>query len=231
MQVNLEKSHIMAIEVELLGFILTRTGAKPTPKRIEAILKLATSKNVRGCRRIIRIINFIKNHIPMYVALMQYLTELTRKDTKFKWDIQRQKDFNKLKAAVANSILIIYPDPTKPFTYYSDASQKCACGGLLCQKQEGVEVVVGCNLKKWTSAELICPVGKQELAAGHKGMRYFDNIVQGCDVLMRMDHLNNTFNEPGGQNVHVTRQMVELDSKYGVKFEHLLECLTQEPTS
>ena len=65
MQVNPEKSHIMAIEVELLGFILTRIGAKPTPKQIEAILKLAPSKNMRGCRRIIEIINFIKNHIPM----------------------------------------------------------------------------------------------------------------------------------------------------------------------
>merc|ERR1711966_187007 len=40
MQVNLGKSHIMAIEVELLSFTLTRTGAKPTAKRIEAILKL-----------------------------------------------------------------------------------------------------------------------------------------------------------------------------------------------
>ena len=70
MQVNLEKSYIMTIQVELLGFILTRTGAKPTPKRIEAILKLAPPKNVQGCRRIIGIINFIKNHIPMCTALM-----------------------------------------------------------------------------------------------------------------------------------------------------------------
>ena len=36
-----------------------------------------------------------------------------------------------------------------------------------------------------------------------------------------MHHLNSTFNEPGGQNVRVTRQMVELDTKYGVKFEVL----------
>ena len=61
MQVNLEKNNIMAIEVELLGFTLTRTGAKPTSKRIEAIPKLAPPKNVRGCRRIIGIINLIKN--------------------------------------------------------------------------------------------------------------------------------------------------------------------------
>ena len=80
MQVNHEKSHIMAIEVELLGFILTRTGAKPTPKRIEAIFKLEPPKNVQSCKRIIGIINFIKNHIPMHMAFMQYLMELTRKD-------------------------------------------------------------------------------------------------------------------------------------------------------
>ena len=84
MQVNLEKSHIMAIQVELLGFILTCTRVKPTPKQIEAILKLAPPKNMQGCRRSIGIINFIKNHIPMRTALMQHLTELTQKDAKFK---------------------------------------------------------------------------------------------------------------------------------------------------
>ena len=103
MQLNLDKSHIMAIQVELLGFILMRTGAKPIPKRIEAILKLAPPENVRGCWRIIGIINFIKNHITMRAALMQHLTELTRKDTKYKWNKHKQKEFDKLKVAVANS--------------------------------------------------------------------------------------------------------------------------------
>ena len=55
---------------------------------------------------------------------------------------QEQIEFDKLKAAVVNSILITYPDPTKPFTYYPDASQKYACGRLLCWKQDGVEVTV-----------------------------------------------------------------------------------------
>ena len=58
----------MAVQVELLGFILTRTRAKPTHKRIEVILKLVSPKNVRGCGSIIGIIGivkFIKNHIPM----------------------------------------------------------------------------------------------------------------------------------------------------------------------
>ena len=65
------------------------------------------------------------------------------------------------------------------------------------------------------------PVGEQKLAAGHKGLRYFDNIVRGCDVHIMTDHLNNTFNEPRGQNLHVRRQMIELDREYGATFEHL----------
>ena len=84
----------------------------------------------------------------MRVTLMQHLTELARKDVKLKWGKQEQIAFDKLKAAVATSILITYLDPTKPFTYCLDASQKYACGGLLCQKQDGVEVVVGCHFKK-----------------------------------------------------------------------------------
>ena len=53
---------------------------------------------------------------------------------------------------------------------------------MLIQKQDGVELTVGTHSKKWLDTELVYPVGEQELVAGHKGLRYFDNIVRGCDV-------------------------------------------------
>ena len=79
MQVNLDKSSLMAEEVELLGFVLTCMGARPTTKRIGAILKLAETKNKKGCRRIIDIINFIRNHIPGCAELMCHLMDRTKK--------------------------------------------------------------------------------------------------------------------------------------------------------
>ena len=60
MQVNLEKSELMAETLTLLGFQLTRTGSRPTAKRIKAILKLGKPKDKRGVRRINGIVNFIK---------------------------------------------------------------------------------------------------------------------------------------------------------------------------
>ena len=106
MQVNLSKSSIMGEEVELLGFQLTRTGVRPTAKRIEAILKLAPPKNKRGCRRIIGIVNFIKNHIPGRAGLMRHLTDLTKKDVDFHWGAQENQAFKELRAAVNNLMSI-----------------------------------------------------------------------------------------------------------------------------
>ena len=134
---------------------------------------------------------------------------------------EQKQAFKKLKTAVANSILLTYTDPNKPFTYYPDASQKYAMGGLLCQMQDGQEVTVGCHSKKFTDAELKYPVGEQELNAGHKGIWYFDNIVRGCDIGMQTDHLNNTLANNSGHNLRVTRQLVELDRDYGVKITHV----------
>ena len=102
MQVNLAKSR----GVELLGFLLTRTGVRPTAKQIEAILKLAPPKNKRGCRRIIGIINFIKNHIPGRAGLMRHLTDLTKKDVDFHWGAQENQAFKELRAAVDNLMSI-----------------------------------------------------------------------------------------------------------------------------
>ena len=74
----------------------------------------------------------------MRTALMRHLTELTRKDVKFKWRKEEQVAFDKLKAEVANAILITYPDPGNSFTYYPDASQEYACGRLLLTVKQSI---------------------------------------------------------------------------------------------
>ncbi|KAL7482705.1 hypothetical protein ACHAW6_008361 [Cyclotella cf. meneghiniana] len=44
-------------------------------------------------------------------------------------------------AAVANSILCIYPNTNKLFIIYPNASQKYAMGAMLAQVQDGVEQI------------------------------------------------------------------------------------------
>ena len=104
MQVNLEKIELMAETLTLLGFQLTRTGSRPTQKRIEEILKLGPSKNKKGVRRINGIVNFIKNYIPNRAGIMRPLTNLTRDDVPFHFGDKEDAAFKKIKAKVADAI-------------------------------------------------------------------------------------------------------------------------------
>ena len=89
MQVNLEKSELMAETLTLLEFELTWTGSRPTSKRIEAILKLGKPKNKKGVRRINGIVNFIKNYIPNCAGIMRPHTNLTRDNVLFHFGHQQ----------------------------------------------------------------------------------------------------------------------------------------------
>ncbi len=47
LKVNAAKSSICAHEIEYLGYILTRKGIKPQPKKVQAILVLNPPNNVK----------------------------------------------------------------------------------------------------------------------------------------------------------------------------------------
>ena len=62
---------------------------------------------------------------------MQPLANLTRDDIPFHFGDKEDAAFKKIKAKVADAILLTYPDPSRPYVVYPDASQKYAMGVIL----------------------------------------------------------------------------------------------------
>ena len=58
---NVNKSFFCQQQVEYLGYLLTREGIKPLPKKVKAILDLEAPRNVRGVRRILGIIQYYRD--------------------------------------------------------------------------------------------------------------------------------------------------------------------------
>ena len=98
--------------------------------------------NLKKTRGFLRTINFIKNYIPYRASMMEPITNLNKKDQPFVWSHGQNESFKATLAAVANSILCVYPNLNRPFIIYPDASQKYAMGAMLTQMQDGVEQVV-----------------------------------------------------------------------------------------
>jgi hypothetical protein len=105
------------------------------------------------------VINFIKNHIHGRAGIMQPITKLTKKGKPFVWEVKQQEAFNNIKKVISEAILLIYPDPSKRFHIFPDASSKHAMGAVLVQEGKTVSTFS----KKFNEAQLKYTVTEQEL--------------------------------------------------------------------
>ena len=69
------------------------------------------------------------------------LTALTHHDVKFAWPSGDHTAFNTLKSALLQAPVFHYPDPSKCYIVYTNASDD-ACGAPLSQEQDGQELPV-----------------------------------------------------------------------------------------
>ena len=73
---------------------------------------------------------FVRKFIPNCSKLTAPLTALLKKGVKFKWNFEREKNFEELKKRLTSAPLLQYPDPQKPYQLETDASD-LAIGAVL----------------------------------------------------------------------------------------------------
>ena len=122
-------------EVEYLGYVLTRSGIKPQPEKVSAILAIQPPANVKQLRRFLGMVQYYRDMWEKRSHILAPLTDLvgecghskvTRKNkTKKKswyWSDVHQKAFEAVKAALAKDVLLAYPNYDLPFDIHTDAS-------------------------------------------------------------------------------------------------------------
>ena len=126
-----------AEEMEYLGYILTRTGIKPQPTKVQAILAISMPKSVKDLRRLLGMVQYNRDLWARRSKLLAPLTSLVgvcgpTKVTKAKktkkrawhWDMVHQIAFDNVKTTIARDVVLAYPDYSKEFEIYTDALSK-----------------------------------------------------------------------------------------------------------
>lgn len=203
LQVIAEKSEWCKQEIVFLGFTITPTWYKPMRSRVKAILAMTPPKNIKELRGFVGCINFIKNHIPKQVDLIRPLTQMTRKGVTFWWGAEQQQAFEKTKAAVLEAVMLTYPDATKPFILYMDASDYAKA--------------ISCFSHKLTLPQLNYTITNKELLAVYEGLKFHHNLIYGCEVTVMTDHKNLTHESTQYTSQRILCQRVALDQEYGAK--------------
>jgi hypothetical protein len=76
LKVNVAKSLFCAHEIEHLGYILTREGIKPQPKKVQAILALNPPNIVKELRHFLGIVQYYRNMWARHSEMLAPLTDL-----------------------------------------------------------------------------------------------------------------------------------------------------------
>jgi hypothetical protein len=107
LKVNAAKSFFSTNEIEYLGYILTRGGIKPQKKKVQAILALNPTNNVKELRHFLEMVQYYRDTCAKQSEMLAPLsnlvgecgeTKITRKNkTKkcpWRWDPIHQKAFD-----------------------------------------------------------------------------------------------------------------------------------------
>ena len=216
---NKKKCHFVKPEIEYLGHILSPNGIKPNPEKVRAIQNMDPPTTVKGIRSFLGLAGYYRNFIPQFSAIARPLTKLISKNARFHWGTEAQEAFEYLKQKLVEAPILGYPDVTKPYSLYTDASDY-SVGGILTQDSPEGEKVICYVSHQLTPNRLHYPVIEKECFAIIYCLTKLKQYLLGADVTVYTDHapLKSLFTAEM-KNTRVQRWAILLD-EYNVKIKY-----------
>ncbi len=79
LKVNATKSSFCAHKIEYLGYIMTREGIKPQPKKMQAIIALNLPNNIKELRHFLAMVQYYRDMWARRSEMLAPLTDLHQK--------------------------------------------------------------------------------------------------------------------------------------------------------
>lgn len=173
--------------VEYLGHVVSKDGIQPNPDKIRAVTGFPVPKNTKGVRSFLGLANYYRRFIKGFASIAAPLNNLLRKNVRFKWDTNCQQSFDALKQALVTAPILAFPDFTRPFDLYVDASLD-GIGMTLGQTQNGKEVAIAYAGRDLTPAERNYSATEREALAVVAGIKKFQSYLYGRHFNVYTDH-------------------------------------------
>ncbi len=190
LKVNAAKLTFCAVEIEYLGYVLTRDSIKPQSNKVQAILAIKPPTGVRQLRHFLGMVQYYRDLWARWSNMLAPLTSLVgecsqTKSTKAKgtkkvpwhWDEVHQRAFNHIKATIAKDVVLAYPDYSKVFEIYTDASRKQS-GAVITQDN----MPIAFFSRKFSNTQCKYSVTKIELLAIVKTFKEFKGVLWGKNI-------------------------------------------------
>ena len=176
--VNLRKSFFLQTTIKYLGYLLTPNGIQPQPKKVEAISRVLPPKNHHQLRRFLGLVNYYRDMWKRRSHILAPLSSLISNKSTWKWTTECDKAFKEIKRLVAQEAILAYPDFSKEFHVYTDASDT-QLGGVIMQEGKPLAFYT----RKLNPAQAKYSTGEQESLSIVEILKNFENILMGMKLI------------------------------------------------
>ena len=187
-----KKCEFFKTELLYLGHIVSGTGIRCDPKKIEAVKNWAVPRTIRQTRSFLGTVNYYHRFIENFAHHAQALFAVCGKRKKFEWTEECQTAFETLRQKLIEAPVMAYPLNEGRYILDTDASG-FAIGGVLSQEQpdeDGVmqERVISYGSRTLQACERRYCTRRRELLAVVHFVKQFKPYLYGRESLIRTDH-------------------------------------------
>jgi hypothetical protein len=186
---NPKKSIFGVVEGNILGHIVSKYGVKVDPERIKGIKEISLPRTQKALQSFFSKINFIQRFIPNFVKITKPITKLLKKYEVFKWDEDSKTTFKLIKEAIVKSPVLVSPNYSKNFQFFSFASNDTIVGVLLQKNDQDEEQPIAFMSKVLRDVKLKYSIMEKQAYALVKSLKHFRMYVGYSKVISYVPHL------------------------------------------
>ena len=189
MKLSPGKSNFLQKKCTFVGVSIDKEGLSITEERQKTLMDLKPPTNRKSLMSLLGFFGFNRKWKPHYSDLTTPMYRLLKKDVPFKWTTECDKNLQRLKNAVKNSVTLAVPDlydKNQSYELTIDGS-KVGLGAYLTQEIKGARRVIGYFTKAVPPHKREWSQTKLELLSLHHALENWRPYLKGTKLRVNTD--------------------------------------------
>ena len=230
LKLKASKCNFFKKHIQYLGHLVSGEGIEPLPEKLEAVRKMPPPTTPKEIRQFLGLVGYYRKFVPKFADIARPLTNLTKLDVPYEWTNKCQEAFEFLKQMLLKEPILKYPDPSKPYTLFTDAS-KFAWACVLTQeyehefdgKKRKILHPITYMSGLFKGSQINWATLTKEAYAIYVSVKKLDHYIQDAEVTLRSDHLPlKSFLQKNTMNTKVNNWAIDITSRCrNIQFEYI----------
>ena len=183
-------------EIHYLGHLISVSSIQPLPEKLDSIPNMPKPRSPKEIKQFLGLTGYYRKFVPRFCDMASPLTKMLAHDCEFEWTKQCDISFQMLKDTLCSAPILRYPDTSKLYTLYTDAS-KYGWAGVLTQSHtstvDGKEIMMDHPVSYvsglFCGNQLNWATLTKEAYAIYMSVKKSTFYLTGHEITLRSDHL------------------------------------------